>query len=256
MAQTTIQKTAAVRKGSVVVKVGDSFASLVDIGALRKPVFTSLIENQEIKFDNVTDLKKFVNGLKVQFSFDLAEINLTNIASMDAGWATLATVAASPVAVTGEALGTGWTQGTPIKLANKNGANTIVASITIKENGVSLVLNTDYRTYVGNGTNGELGATYIVPVSARTLAITADYTYTPNTAKKLTFATSGTKTLKVIRVENTDENGKIFRIDIQNVTNLKAPAITFAGDVEADVAILPIEMVGEIVEIRDEQQTT
>jgi hypothetical protein len=92
-------------------------------------------------------------------------------------------VAASPVAVTNEAKGTGWTQGTPIRLNNKNGANTIVSSIVIKENAVTLALNTDYRTYVGNGSNGDLGFTYIVPVSARTLAITADYSYTPTATR-------------------------------------------------------------------------
>lgn len=89
-------------------------------------------------------------------------------------------IAASPVTVTAEAKGTGWTQGQPIKLNNKDGDNTIVASIVVKEEASTLVLNTDYRTYVGDGVNGLLGYTYIVPISARTGAITVDYSYTPN----------------------------------------------------------------------------
>ena len=99
MPQTTIQKTPAIRKGAVKVEIGDSFASLVDIGALRKPVITSLVEQQAIKFDNVEDLKKFVNGKKIQMAFDLCEINLTNLAKLDAGLITLSTVAGTPVAV-------------------------------------------------------------------------------------------------------------------------------------------------------------
>lgn len=255
MPQTTIQKTPAIRKGAVKVEIGDSFASLVDIGALRKPVITSLAENQSIKFDNVNELKKFVNGKRMQMAFDLCEINLTNMAKLDAGLVTLSTVAGTPVVVTAEAKGTGWVVGKPIKLSNKNGDNTVVASITVKANGSALVLTTNYVIYVGDGSNGELGATYITPVTANALAITVDYTYTPNASKKLVFADSGTKTLKVMRISNTDENNKVFKIDIENATNFSAPVITFAGDDADDVAVLPISFQGDLVEIVDEQQT-
>lgn len=255
MPQTTIQKTPAIRKGAVKVEIGDSFASLVDIGALRKPVITSLVEQQAIKFDNVEDLKKFVNGKKIQMAFDLCEINLTNLAKLDAGLITLSPVAGTPVAVTGEAHGTGWTQGQPIKLTYKNGDNSVVASITVKGAGSSLVLNTDYRIFVGDGVNGELGYTFVTPITTQAGAITVDYTYTPNASKKIVFADSGTKTLKVMRISNTDENGKIFKIDIENATNFSAPVITFAGDDADDVAVLPITFQGDVVEITDEQQT-
>jgi hypothetical protein len=255
MPQTTIQKTAAIRKGAVQVQIGNDFASLVDIGALRKPVIKSLVENQSIKFDNVSELRKFVNGKRIEMSFDLAEINLTNMATLDAGLVTLATVAAAPVAVAGEAKGTGWVIGKPIKLNNKNGANTVVSSIVVKANGSALVLTTNYLVFVADGTNGELGATYITPVTANALAITADYSYTPNASKQLTFSDNGTKTMKVMRIINTDENSKKFQIDIENATNFSAPTITFAGDDDEDVAILPITFQGDIVNITDEQQT-
>lgn len=255
MPQTTIQKTPAIRKGAVKVQIGNDFNTLVDIGALRKPVITSLAENQAIKFDNVDELKKFVNGKRIQMAFDLCEINLTNMATLDAGLVSLSVVAGSATPVTAEAHGTGWVVGKPIKLLNKNGDNTIVASIVVKAGGSALLLTTNYVTYVGDGSNGELGATYIVPVTANALAITADYSYTPNASKKLVFADSGTKTLKVMRISNTDENGKVLKIDIENATNFSAPVITFAGDDADDVATLPITFQGDLVEITDEQQT-
>lgn len=255
MPQTTVQQSTAIRKGAVKVEIGDSFSALVDIGALRKPVITSLAENQAIKFDNVEDLKKFVNGKKCQMTFDLCEINLTNLAKMDAGLVTLSTVAGSAVPVTGEAKGTGWVVGKPIKLNNKNGANTQVASIVIKANGTPLVLTTNYHVFVADGTNGELGYTYITPVTANALVITADYSYTPNASKKIVFNDMGTKTLKVMRISNTDENGKLFKIDIENATNFAPIAMTFAGDDEDDVAVLPISFQGDFVEVYDEQQT-
>jgi len=256
MSQTSIQNQTAIRKGAVKVEVGDNFSSLVDIGALRNPVINSIAENQAITFDNVDELKKFVNGKKVEMTFDLCEINLTNLAKLDAGLVNLTTVAGTPVAITGEALGTGWTQGQPIKLANKNGDNTVVTSIVIDAGGSPLTLNTDYRVYVGDGINGTLGYTYIVPITSQSGVLDADYNYTPNASKKLTFNDSGTKTTKVMRITNTDENGKSFKIDIENATNFAPISIDFAGDDEEDVAVLPITFQGDIVEIEDQQQTS
>jgi len=254
--QTTIQNASAIRKGSVRVKIGSDFNTLVDVGALRKPILTSLAENQSIKFDNTDELKKYVNGKKVKFTFELCEINLTNLATLDAGLVTLTPVNGSATPVSGEAHGTGWTQGEPIKISHKNGDNTIVTSVTVKAGASSLVANTDYRLYVADGTNGENGYTYITPITAQATAITVDYTYTPNASKKLTFGDSGTKTDKVMRIENEDENGKVFKIDIEKASNFEPVTITFAGDDADDVATLPVNFQGDIVEITDEQQTT
>jgi hypothetical protein len=255
MPQTTIQNPTAIRKGAVKVEIGDDFDSLVNIGALRNPVINSVAENQAITFDNVDDLKKFVNGKKVEMSFDLAEINLTNLATLDAGLIELTTQAGTEQNVTGEALGTGWTVGQPIKLAKKNGDGTIVTNIVIDADGTPLTADMDYYTYVADGSNGESGYTYIVPVTAQAGVLDADYNYTPNASKTITLKDSGTKTGKVMRITNVDENGKEFKIDIENATNFAPISIDFAGDDEEDVAILPITFQGQLVEIKDEQQT-
>ena len=251
--QTTIQASKTIRKGSVRVYVGANFSSLVDVGALRNPVFKSLAEDQAVKFDNVADLNKFVNGQRASISFDLAEVNFDNIAVLDGGILTLATVAGTPVAVVAEAHGTGWTIGQPIGCTFKNGDNSIVASIVVKSGATTLALTTDYKTYVGDGSNGTKGVTYITPVSAQAGAITFGYSYTPNASKKITFSDSGTKTLNVMRIVNTDENDKQFKIDIQNGTNFTPISVNFASDIKDDVAILPISFQGDIVEWVDEQ---
>ena len=59
-----------------------------------------------------------------------------------------------------------------------------------------------------------------------------------------------------MRLINVDENGKEFRMDITNGTNFAPISVDFAGDEEDDVAVLPIDFQGEIVEWVDEQQTT
>ncbi len=255
MRQTTIQEADAIRKGSVRVLVGDSFASLVDVGALRNPVFKSLAENQAIKFDNVNDLNKFVLGTKVQFTFDLAEINFDNMAVLDGGILNLTTVPGTIVAGASQLVVAGeWLFNKFIKIANQNGDKSAidVNSVTGATDGL-LVSETDY--FVGQNDAGEFGI-FIkdsVTVTTENQNITINYDYTPNESKKITFNESGSKTLKVMRIANTDANGKEFRIDIEDGTNFSPITVTFAGDVKDDVAILPVDFQGYLKEWVDEQ---
>lgn len=106
-----------------------------------------------------------------EFENDVLSL-LTNTSTLD--------VAGTPVPVPWEALWTGWTIWQPIKLAKKNGDNTEVASIIIDADGTPLTIVTDYSAYVWDWTNWELWHTYIVPVTAQTWVLDADYTYTPN----------------------------------------------------------------------------
>mgnify|MGYP007071571040 CR=1 FL=1 len=253
MKQTTIQNPEAIRKGSVRVLVGDDFNNLVDVGALRNPVFTSMAEIQQIDFDNVDPLRKFVKGQRVQITFDLAEINFPNLAALSGGLINLSATAGSPVNVDGEEHGIGWVVGVPFKLNHKNGDDTIVSSIVVYGGSDTLVNNTDYDTYVGDGQNGEKGATYIVPLTSEAGAITVDYTYTPNAKRTITLNDAGASVLKCLRIINEDENGKEFKIDIEDGTNFAPISVDFAGDEEDDVAILPVDFQGNLVEWTDEQ---
>lgn len=260
MAQTTIQKSTAIRKGSVKVQIGDDFSSLVDIGALRNPVITSLVGQQNIEFDNVDELKKFVNGKKVQVSFDLAEINLSRLATLDAGLVTLSTVAGTLVSGASQVIANPFVANKFYPITNQNGDGSAITvnSVTGGTDG-ALTADDDFHVTVDSqGIYGIVLNTVAGGTNITTLAqtITIDYDYTPSASKKLTFTDSGTKTKKVIRLVNTDENSKEFRIDINECTNFVPISIDFAGDDEEDVAIVPIQCEGDIVEIVDEQQTT
>lgn len=151
---------------------------------------------------------------------------------------TVLNVATTPVVVTAEAHGTGWTIGKPFALNYKNGANTVVASITVKVNAVSKVLNTDYSVYVGDGTNGTLGVTYIVPITAQTLAITVDYTYTPN-ASKLTGSTIQNTQLPNLVVRITSTDAVTSKVKTQYLVNSN-----FDGEIVS--AFLDVARAGEI----------
>jgi hypothetical protein len=232
--QTVVQNQQSVRFGSGILALNG-----VNLGLLKdaKSVVTRKV--LEYKAHNGR-LAPRVKIESIKFTATLVELDLDNLANLD-GHGVLSNTAGSPTTVTGEVLKTGaWTQGTPIKLANKDGDNTIVASIVIKAGasyGASsaLTINTDYRTYVGDGANGELGYTYIVPVATNSGNIYADYSYTPNTKKTITWSdVSKIISTNEATFTNTDENGKIFKITIPEAYNSGNIDFAFASDDEID----------------------
>ncbi len=104
MSQTNIQKVDALRYGSVTLYIGDDFSSLVNIGAIRNMSFEHKAENIEVAFDNVPSIKKFKNGRKASFVFDLIEIDLTTFAKTDSGLVVQSNIAGAPVNITDESL--------------------------------------------------------------------------------------------------------------------------------------------------------
>jgi len=255
MKQTTIQVPDAIRQGSVRVLLGDDFDSLTDVGALRNPVLTALGENQEIAFDNVDSLRKFVKGKRFQLNFDLAEVNLETIAKLDAGMVNLTTVAGAVVNNAVQTVAAGdWAFNVFLPFTNQNGdgSSPTVDSVSGATDG-ALVEDTDF--YVMKDAQGRWGIMLIdstdITTENQVLTITTDYT--PNASKKITFNDSGSKTLKAMRIVNTDANGDEFRIDIESGTNFEPLSIDFAGDEEDDVAIMAVSFQGNIVEIVDEQ---
>lgn len=140
---------------------------------------------------------------------------------------TTSNVAGSATPVTWEALGTGWVVGTPIKLANANWNGTIVTSITIKEDAVALVADTDYKAYVSNGD------TYILPLTTQTWVLTADYTYTPNASEDISISVDSTE-VKAFEVKITaTDNGKVRTINLSKASFSSTYGLTFADVVEA-----------------------
>lgn len=255
MSTTSIQKLAAIRKGSVRVLIGDDFDSLVDIGALRDPIINSLAENQSVEFDNTDPLRKFVRGDRVQVTFNLAEINLSTIAKLDAGIVELTTVAGSLVEDEEQVVASGgWNYEAFIEIANQNGNGSaiVVNSVTGGTDG-ALTVDVDFHVIEVNGKYG-IVIHDTTDVTTLNQTITIDYDYTPNAAKRLSFNSSGNKTLKCMRIINIDENDKQFRIDIEEGTNFAPISFDFASDVEDDVAIQGIDFQGVIADFYDEQQ--
>lgn len=158
---------------------------------------------------------------------------------------TSADVAGAPVSITTEALGTGWTVGQPIKLANKNGDDTVVTSIVIDAGGAPLVLNTDYNVYVGDGTNGDVGFTYITPITVQAGVLDADYDYTPNTREDLTFPVTFTESprlySKITATDPATGNTRVFILDdstFEGVYGLEVLDVVEAGDLTGTAFVI------------------
>lgn len=162
----------------------DALFTSNDFGALSELAISYSQDNEEKIYSmncsdnlflNTADKKANISGVMLE------NVNVDVLATLLG--ADRQSLLGSLTAVVAEAKGTGWTIGSPIKVNNKNALNTAVTPLVVKAGITTLVLNTDYTVYVGNGTNGALGFTYIVPVTAQVLAITLDYSYTPASAE-------------------------------------------------------------------------
>lgn len=251
MSQTQLQKPNALRYGSVTLSIGDDFGSLVNIGAIRNMSFEHKVENVEVAFDNVPPIRKFKNGKKASFVFDLAEIDLTTFSKTDAGLVVQSTIAASPVNITDEAVTLSDTKATALQ--NRHGDGSGVDSLVVSDASENAyTLNTDYTVQLGAD-----GRVYIARIDGGGISdneeVLVDYSYTPNEAKRMVFNTGGTKTYKVARIVNINNEGKSFQIDLDNVTNIKPLTTPFQADDSDDIMVCSMELEGTVVEIIDEQ---
>ncbi len=236
--QNSVQHVKSVRFGSGTLSYSvDDGATWVNLGALKDANLNVSRSIIEVVMDNA----KMAPKMKIDeavFSANIYEIVLENLQAID-GFATYSTVAGTLETVVAEAHGTGWTINSPIKADYKNASGTTVGSIVVKSGVTTLVLNTDYRTFVGAD-----GYTYILPVTAQVGAITFGYTYTPNASKQQIYA-DVVKTLATNRFKfvNVDENAKEFGIEFYEGYNRAGIDATFLPDDTTDDALnFPIEI--------------
>lgn len=252
--QTSAQKPTSIRLWSVEMKL-----DWVNIGLLENAKLEVAYNVLNIKAHNgrLPPRKKVEN---VKVTAEIWELFLDNLAKIDSH-GVFTNIASTPVVITAEALWTGWVVWKPIKLGNKNGANTVVSSIIIKANWSALVLNTNYAIYVWDGINWENWCTYITPMTANALVITADYTYTPNTTKKAVWS-DVTKLLSTyeLKMINTNENGKKLTVTIPKGYSTSAMSWSFVSDDSVnEVMKMPFEWeafpdaLNQLLVIEDEQ---
>jgi hypothetical protein len=176
------------------------------------------------------------------------------------------TIAGTPVTGVNQVVYAGqWGYNDFIQIENQMGDKTspTVNSVTGSVDG-ALVAETDY--FIGQDDDGDWGIFIIdsATVTTEDQNITINYDYTPNAAKKLEAGGSGKEmTSKIVRLTNTDENGKVLRLTLWKAYYDANFNITFQPDEGEDPAANPFTLLGvpdtskaagkQVYEIYDEQ---
>lgn len=230
--QTTVQDSNTIRFGSAKIEMGANVGALVDYGAANNVVFTESWDPVKVVSANAGEIVVGIRNQMATVNFDMLEANLTNLNAMRGGIDTYATVAAAPVAIVDELVTL--TGVTAQRLLYKNGSGAIVTGITVTTGaGVGRTLNTDYVVGVDAA-----GYTIITRIAGGAFAdgevAKVDYTYTPNTGKSLTSGGKFTITPKVLRLTNTNEAGKIFRMTFYRAKSAQGIQLTLNNDDAVD----------------------
>jgi hypothetical protein len=234
----------------------------VDIGAVRNAVFKEEWEDVEVKSDNAGVVRVGIKEHVARIECDMMEVNLENLDTARGGLDTYTTVAGTPVSVTGEEHVLNGTS--LVRLNNRNGDGTQVESISVEDSeSTPAVEGTDYVVVVDSA-----GYTCIARVADSTViddgeAVLVDYTYTPNESVTLTSGGRTSLSDRVVRITNTDENDKLFRITLYKATINEGQEIEFPADDDDDPAMPHLNMKGvidagrtvgdQLFEIYDEQ---
>jgi hypothetical protein len=248
--QTLVQDGNTVRLGSGMLEVGDDVGTLVNLGLMNDVNFEETFDRAKVMTDNGGEVDLGIRNHKAGVQGNLVEINLSNLNLIRGGIDNYETVAAAPVAVTNEAIvlnGTNF-----VRLANKNGDKTEVTAITVTNvaGTTTYVRNTDYVMAVDSQ-----GYTCIARIAGGTITdkstVHVDYTHTPAAAKKLTSGGKFTIAPKVVRITNTNDAGKIFRITVYKATNEAGIKFEFPGDEDVELMTVPINLVGVVDTVRE-----
>jgi hypothetical protein len=268
MSQTTIQKPGAVKLGSAKVEVGDTVPTLENLGAMRGIALSESWDKVEVESDNAGVIKEYIKNQRVAITGQLIEIDLEILNEIRGGIDTYTAVPGTPVTDYNQVVNSGdWHYNDFIKFEHQNGDNSQITpdSVTGSVDG-ALVEDTDY--FVGQNERGESGIFIIDSATVTTEAqnITIVYDYTPAASKKL--SSGGKKTInpKVVRLTNTDENGKKLQVTVYFASVEEGITLEFPSDEAEDVMVTPINLVGKVdvdrtvgdqlYEIVDEQSTT
>jgi len=268
MSQTTVQRSGAIKLGSAKVEVGDDVGSLQNLGAMRGITLSESWDKVEVESDNAGTIKEYIKNQRVAITASLIEIDLEMLNEIRGGIDTYDTVDGTLVEDHNQVVNSGdWGYNDFIIFDHQNGDNSQITpeSVTGSVDG-ALVADTDY--YVGMNERGESGIFIIdsATVTTESQNITIVYDYTPVTSKIL--SSGGKKTInpKVVRLTNTDENGKNLQITVYYAFVEEGITLEFPSDEAEDVMVAPINLVGKVdvdrtagdqlYEIIDEQSIT
>jgi hypothetical protein len=263
--QTKAQLKSSIRFGSCKIEIGDDVGSLKDIGIVKGVTFAEELTKRILGADNAEELH-FVGKQRARVTGDQQELDLAKLFEIRGEIESYSTVAGTLVSGVDQIVYAGqWGYNDFIQIENQMGDKTqpTINSVTASTDG-ALVEDTDY--YVGQDDDGDWGIFIIdsATVTTEDQNITINYDYTPLASKKLEGGGTGKEMAsKVVRLTNTDENGKVLRLTLWKAYYDGNYEIAFQPDEGEDAAVNPFSLVGvpdttkaagkQIYEIYDEQ---
>ncbi len=256
MAQTAVQKQKSLRIGSCRVEAGPNIGALVNLGATREN--TTLRETWEVIKRMSANAGEIERGIKrgthrAAITWNWLEIDMQNLALLRGGIDSVETVAADPVNDHAYAVPAGnWKYDKLIVLdqQNGNGAKIIPTSVEAGTDG-PLVSGTDY--FLAQDAAGRWGVVIMdsETVETENQTITITYDYTPAAAIKLSTGGKFVISPNVVRLTNTDEDGKKFQVTVFKAYDAEGVTLEFLPDDNGDFMATPVSLEGECDEARD-----
>lgn len=245
--QTICQKADALRIGSCKVEIGETEASLVNIGATDGD--TTLQEQWELIIRMSANAGELSRGIKkgshkAIISGNWLEIDLANLKLLRGGIDKLATVAGAQV--TGYAqvvLAGSWSfdKFIPFEHQNHDGAKIVPTSV-VGSTDDALVAGTDYFIIKSPAGIWGIAVPDSTTVTTESQNLTITYNYTP--AASVEFSTGGAFTIspRVLRLTNTNEAGKSLVGTFFKGYNMNGLSLAFHPDEDGNYMISPFQV--------------
>ncbi len=253
MKQTTVQEARSIRFGSGMVEVGEDLQSMVNLGAMRDVQFEETWDKVKVMSDNAGEIAIGIRNHHAAVQGNLMEINLANLALIRGGLDNYKEEEGTLVPDAEQVVAKGtWEFGKFIKIEHQNHDLSAIVIEKVEGN------KTEYET-------GEEGDDYVLVQDATgnwgiivnetdttdiEHTLTIEYEYTP--AAKKVLASGGRLSIapRVVRITNTNEFGKEFRItifaaEVEGGINLELPS-----DEDEDPAMTEIRLEGSCDEKR------
>jgi len=252
--QTTVQESRAIRFGSGKVEVGESEQNLINLGAMRDIQFEELWERVRVMSDNAGTVNVGIREHRAAVQGNLMEINLENLALIRGGLDTYTVEDGTTVTDHDQVVTAGSWQLDKLILfeyqSYSNGEKVKPANLSVTGNGTSYTEDTDF--YVAQDAQGNFGIVVLDTTDTDVEhTLTLNHDYTPAEKKVLESGGKITISPRVVKVTNTNEEGKefsitVFKAEVENGINIEFPA-----DDEEDPAMTEIRLEGEVDQSRD-----
>lgn len=251
MKQTTVQEARSIRFGSGMVEVGEDLQSMVNLGAMRDVQFEETWDKVKVMSDNAGEIAIGIRNHHAAIQGNLMEINLEKLHLIRGGLDNYSEEEGDLVDDAKQTVPTGaWIFGKFIKIQNQNHDLSEITITSVKGNQTEYTEGTEYQLL--QDAAGNWGIIIIDDENDADLNhnLTIEYEYTPAAVKKL--ASGGRLSIapRIVRITNTNEFGKEFRITVFAAEVEGGISIDLPADEDEDPAMTEIKLEGSCDENR------